>query len=182
MGAASHSDPTRPPVSLRRATPADAEALAEGVIEGLADYPSFAPTGWTPPAFGAEVEHGRALLADPDVWCLVAEAGGEIVGQITVLPATRGPRPVDDATLAHVRNLFVRRDQRGTGLARALDAAAADAARERGFAALRLFVAAGQARARAFYEREGWAPASEPFHDPVPGLAMIEYRRPLTGD
>ena len=58
-----------------------------------------------------------------------------------------------------------------------LDAAAADAARERGFSAMRLFVAAGQSRARAFYERAGWAPVSEPFHDPVPGLAMVEYRR-----
>jgi hypothetical protein len=37
-------------------------------------------------------------------------------------------------------------------------------------------VAAGQARARRFYEREGWLPAGDPFDDPTPGLTMIEYR------
>jgi hypothetical protein len=54
-----------------------------------------------------------------------------------------------------------------------------DAARELGFSELRLFVAEGQARARRFYEREGWRPAGEPFDDPIPGLRMVEYRLPV---
>jgi hypothetical protein len=33
------------------------------------------------------------------------------------------------------------------------------------------------ARARRFYEREGWRPAGDPHDDPVPGLSMVEYRR-----
>ena len=45
---------------------------------------------------------------------------------------------------------------------------------------LRLFVAAGQARARRFYEREGWLPAGDPFDDPTPGIEMIECRCTLT--
>jgi len=163
--------------ALRPAVPADADALARGVIDGLEDYPAFAPEGWTPPAFADEAAHARRTLADPDAWCLVAETGGRIVGQISLVPATSGPRPVADETLAHVRNLFVDRDHRGTGLARVLDAAAGDAARVRGFTTMRLFVAAGQARARAFYERAGWAPVTEPFFDAAPGLAMVEYRR-----
>jgi GNAT superfamily N-acetyltransferase len=111
------------------------------------------------------------------VCCLVAESGGDVVGQITVLPAARAPRPVDDPSLAHISNLFVRRDHWGTPLAADLHRAALEAAAERGFTELRLFVATGQARARRFYEREGWRPAGDPFHDPVPGLEMIEYRR-----
>jgi GNAT superfamily N-acetyltransferase len=166
-----------PEYALRPAASADADALARGVIDGLADYPAFAPDGWTPPRLADEAAHTRRALADPDAWCLVAESGGRIVGQISLVPATSGPRPAADATLAHVRNLFVDRDHRGTGLARVLDAAAGDAARVRGFTTMRLFVAAGQTRARAFYERAGWAPVSEPFFDPVPGLAMVEYRR-----
>ena len=93
-----------------------------------------------------------------------------------MLPAARAPHPVDDPALGHVSNLFVRRDRWGSGLARALHAAAVAAARDRGFTELRLFVAAGQARARRFYEREGWAAAGAPFDDPVPGLTMVEYR------
>jgi GNAT superfamily N-acetyltransferase len=140
------------------------------------DYPSFAPAGWTAPTLEAEIEHLRASLADDRVCCLVAESGGEIVGQITVLPAARAPHPVADPALAHLSNLFVRRDHWGTGLARELHAAAIDNAREQGFRELRLYVAEGQTRARRFYEREGWAARGEPFDDPVPGLRMVEYR------
>ena len=103
-----------------------------------------------------------------------------MIGQITVLPAARAPHPVDDASLAHISNLFVHRDHWGAGLARELHRAALEAAGERGFTELRLFVAAGQGRARRFYEREGWRPAGDPFDDAVPGLTMVEYRYTLT--
>jgi GNAT superfamily N-acetyltransferase len=166
-------------IRFRRATAADAEALARGVVEGVADYPSFAPAGWMPPTFRAEVEHVRVVLADTRAWCTVAETGGEVVGQITVLPASAAPHPVDDPALAHVSDLFVRRDFWGAGVAGELHRIAVDAARERGFARLRLYVAAGQARARRFYEREGWSPAGEAFDDPAPGLPIIEYRLAL---
>ena len=42
-----------------------------------------------------------------------------------------------------------------------------------------LFVAEGQARARRFYEREGWEAVTEPYFDPIPRLSMVEYRRPI---
>ena len=48
-----------------------------------------------------------------------------------------------------------------------------------GFGAVRLFVAEGQARARRFYEREGWRAVTEPYFDAKPGLSMIEYRLAL---
>jgi GNAT superfamily N-acetyltransferase len=163
-------------ILFRRATLADAGPLALGVVDGVEDYPSFAPPGWTAPSFEAEVEHLRQLLGDEDVYCFVAESAGDLVGQITVMPAARAPHPVDDSSLAHVSNLFVHREHWGGGLAGDLHRAALAAAGERGFTELRLFVAAGQARARRFYEREGWLPAGDPFDDPIPGLSMIEYR------
>lgn len=168
------------PVAFRGATPADAERLARSGFEGMEGYRSFAPAGWAPPSIGAEVTHARTLLADPEVWCLVAEADGEVVGQISVLPADRAAHPVDEPGLGHVRNLFVREDHWGTGLASTLHAAAVAEAEARGFRELRLFVAAGQARARRFYEREGWAAAVEPYDEPPLGLPVVEYRRPLT--
>jgi GNAT superfamily N-acetyltransferase len=162
------------PIRLRRATIADAEPLAQGVIEGVEDYPSFAPPGWTGPSFEAELKHLRQGLADPEVCCLVAESEGALLGQITVLPAARSPHPIDDSSLAHISNLFVHRDYWGCGLAADLHRAAVEAAGGCGFTELRLFVAAGQARARRFYEREGWRPVGEPFDDPRTGLTMIE--------
>jgi GNAT superfamily N-acetyltransferase len=166
-------------VALRPATPADAEPLARGMVEGMDVYRSFAPEGWSPPPLEPEVEHTRELLGDDRVWTLVAESGGQVVGQITILPAAIAGRPVDDPQLAHVRNLFVRQDHWGTGLARTLHDAALDEARRRGFTAGRLIVAAGYGRARRFYEREGWAAYGEEVFDPVPGLVILEYRRQL---
>ena len=115
------------------------------------------------------------------MWCLLAETESGLVGQVTILPVALAPHPVDDPALAHFRNLYVDPAMWGTSLARDLHAAAVDAARERGFAAMRLYSAAGQVRARRFYEREGWVLAGEEFHDPVPDLVIVEYRYTLRG-
>jgi GNAT superfamily N-acetyltransferase len=168
-----------PPLPFRAATASDAERLARAVVEELEGYRSFAPEGWAPPPVAIEVAHLRGLLGDERVWCLLAEAEGDVVGQITFLPAARAVHSVGNPRLAHLRNLFVRRDRWGTGLASALHAAGVEEARERGFSHMRLFTPAGQARARRFYEREGWMAVGDAFHDPGPNLALVEYRRAL---
>ena len=86
---------------------------------------------------------------------------------------------VEDATLAHLRQLFVRTAHWGSGLATRLHAAAIDEATARGFATMRLFTPAAQARARRFYEREGWALARPPAFEGHIGLEIAEYRRAL---
>lgn len=157
--------------TLRAAIPGDADRLARAVSDGLEHYRSFAPVGWEPPA--ADDPHDGEML------CLLAEDEAGLAGQVTIQPAAGAARPVGETGLGHLRNLFVRADLWGSGLARDLHAAALDAARERGFTAMRLFCAAGQARARRFYEREGWEVAGEPWHEPALGLDMVEYRRAL---
>jgi GNAT superfamily N-acetyltransferase len=166
-----------PEPTVRRAVPADAPAMAGQMVEGLADYRVFAPAGWRAPAAAEEEAHLRALLPDPAIWSMVAEYGGRLVGQVTLVPAARAAHPVPDPGLAHLRNLFVDREFWGGGLAAALHAAVVAAARERGFTGLRLFVATGQERARRFYAREGWTTVGPPFFDPVPGLELVELRR-----
>ena len=165
--------------SYRSGTVADAEAVARLVIDGFEEYRSFAPDGWSPPPVSDEVELLHELLPDPGVWCLLAEADGDLVGQVTLMAAASHPVGSDDPSLAHLRGLFVRRDFWGSGVASALHAAAVDEARERGFAHMRLFTPAGQGRARRFYEREGWAQAGEELHEPRIGLVIVEYRLPL---
>jgi GNAT superfamily N-acetyltransferase len=164
---------------LRVATAADAERLGRQFAEGVEVYLSFAPPGWALPSASGEAEHLRALLGGDEAWCLLAEEDGRVVGQVTILPAAVAARPVDDPSLAHLRNLIVSESHWGTGLARDLHAAALEAGRERGFSSMRLFTPAAHGRARRFYEREGWEPLGEEFHDPVPDLVLIEYRRPL---
>ena len=88
--------------------------------------------------------------------------------------------PAADPALAHLRNLFVDREHWGSGVAATLLDASAAEARERGFSTMRLFTPAGQARARRFYEREGWSAVGEEFDVPALGLPLVEYRYALS--
>ena len=94
--------------------------------------------------------------------------------------AAQSRRPTDEEGLAHLQNLFVIRDHWGTGLATALLDAAVEIAGERGYQRVRLFTPVAQARARRFYEREGWTETGETFEDSALPFPMIEYRFELT--
>jgi GNAT superfamily N-acetyltransferase len=165
--------------AFRRAVAGDAPSMSDVSAEGFDTYRSFAPAGWSPPSFQAETELLRGLLADDSTWYLLAEADGVVVGLVGFIPAARAHRAVEDATLAHFRQLFVRPAHWGRGVAARLHAAAIDEAAARGFAAMRLFTPAGQARARRFYEREGWTLSGEPAFDERIGFEVAEYRYAL---
>ena len=74
----------------------------------------------------------------------VATVDGAVTGFVMV---------VDD----EVEQVYVSADHRGTGVADALMAEAERRVRENGHRKAWLAVVAGNARARAFYERAGWA-------------------------
>jgi hypothetical protein len=80
-------------VRLRAATAADAEPVARLVIDGFASYRSFAPPGWEPPPVAGEMEIVQRLLGDEGVWCRLAEADDEVVGQVTFMAAARSAVP-----------------------------------------------------------------------------------------
>lgn len=163
---------------LRPATPADAGVLARSLIDGLSRYREFAPEGWEPPTVEFELGLIGPILADADSWARIAETRtGELAGQACFLPAAKAREPVDDPALAHLRTLFIEPPFWGAGLALRLHDAALDAARERGYTAIRLFTAEGQARARRFYEREGWEHTGT--GPPIGALTFAEYRRAL---
>jgi GNAT superfamily N-acetyltransferase len=166
--------------AFRAATPADAQRILAVTFEGFETYRAFAPEGWTPPSAAAELERLVTLLGEDHVWYRVAEHDGELVGHVGFIAAARMEwATVDDPGLAHFRQLFVTRAHWGTGLATRLHAAALDEARVRGFTAMRLFTPAAQARARRFYEREGWTLARPPAFEERIGLDIAEYRYAL---
>jgi GNAT superfamily N-acetyltransferase len=166
--------------SLRTATPDDAEDIAATVTEGFDSYRAFAPAGWDPPDFDRRPDRLRERLASDDVWCVVAEEDGAMVGHVSFVPARSHPRASEDPAMAHVWQLFVRPRWWGTGLAADLMAEAVREAGARGFTSMRLFTPAAQARARRFYEREGWTPAAAPFDDLDFGMPLVEYRRAIS--
>lgn len=163
--------------AFRPLTHEDIDQLAAFVAEGFAGYRSFSPADWTPPAAAAQVDVLQRWMTDPDFWGELAAAGPNLRGHAAVIRADRSPRASDEPAVAHLGHLFVAPADWGTGLAQALLASAMHAA-GRGFEAMRLFVAVGQARARRFYAREGFGAIGEPF-DPGLGLPVLEYRRPL---
>jgi GNAT superfamily N-acetyltransferase len=163
---------------LRSAGEDDAVAVVDLVAEGFEGYREFGPPGWVPPdeRSAEQTEKVRAFLADPRSFGLLAEDdGGRAVGVVlwTIAP--------DEPGCAHLRHLFIRSSHWGTGLAVELHKRAMDAARERGWRRMRLFTPAQQARARRFYEREGWTLSREPFEMEGLGLVAVEYRRELSG-
>lgn len=122
--------------SIRRATPADAAALAHLHAGGFADAWSAASLGElmaAPGTFGLVAEDGM----DPCGFVLARAAGGE----------------------AEILTLAVRPEMRGRGLGRALVRAAAEAAAELGAKALFLEVAVDNEDALGLYAALGFTEA-----------------------
>jgi GNAT superfamily N-acetyltransferase len=174
-------DPPRPRWTLRTASARDAEQIALVLEEGFESYRSFAPAGWEPPAGNYDLAALRKRLAQPDVWCVLAEVDHAAAGHVSLLPAAKHSRwPSSDAGLVQLWHLFLSTGWWGSGLAAELHAEAVREAGERGYTAMRLFTPVAQGRARRFYEREGWTPAGEPLDAPGFGMPLLELRRPIS--
>jgi GNAT superfamily N-acetyltransferase len=171
-----------PALATRRATLDDVPVLTETQRQGFAGYATFLPAGWTPPASETEAQGIRDRLEQPGAWCVIAQAGAEIAGHTGFLPAResdemRTPIP----GLAHLWALFVREPWWGSGVAHELHGLALAEALARGYRSMRLFTPAGQARARRFYEREGWTTDGVERWEPMLAFDLVEYRRGLPG-
>jgi GNAT superfamily N-acetyltransferase len=78
----------------------------------------------------------------------------------------------------HFQRLFVAPRAWGSGLARELMTLAKQRMERDDFLVARLFTPAAQARARRFYEREGWT-GGEAWDDPEFGMPIVRYTREL---
>lgn len=113
--------------------------LADGVLDAL--NVEDRATMWT------------RLLAEDDVTVLVAEREGALAGF-----ASAGASRDDDAAhgTGEIAAIYLAESDAGTGLGRALFVRIQDELRRRGFTRATLWVLEANARARRFYEREGW--------------------------
>ena len=159
--------------ALRPARPEDAAAMSETLQIGFDGYGAFAPPGWIPPDARSEgeVARVRARLLEPTTWAMIAEDGRLTAGHAGYVPQPGAPGS------AHLWQLFVRPPWWGTGVATALLEAAVGAAAAEGYRRMRLFTPRDQARARAFYEREGFAASGWEAFEAAIGLVLVEYAR-----
>ena len=163
--------------TVRPAAPGDAAAMAETVRIGFDGYRAFGGPGWLPPDALApdEIARLRVRLELPGTWAVVAEEDGRAAGHAGFFPQP------GVAGSAHLWQLFVRPPWWGSGLAADLLDRAVEAARAEGYARMRLFTPRDQARARAFYEREGFAWTGwEAYEEPL-RLVLVEYARDPLG-
>ncbi|MCA1657468.1 MAG: GNAT family N-acetyltransferase [Actinobacteria bacterium] len=170
---------------IRPATPEDAEVIAAvHVASWRATYRGiFADEVLDGPDLAANRLRLWQRLLGPDrpdrSATVVAErADGVIVG----FAFTTASRDDDsDAGTAELNSIYARPDAWGTGAGRELMTAALGGLRDAGFAAVTLWVLDGNARARRFYERAGFAPDGASKTEPYAGTTITEvrYRRPL---
>ena len=107
-----------------------------------------------------------ALPGYYDVLLVARDGAGALIGSVAV-------RPLPDGT-GELRRFYVRPPARGTGLGRALAAAAVARARELGYALLRLDTLPRMKTARRIYASLGFVPC-EPYSDnPIPGVLFFE--------
>ena len=161
---------------LRPADPSDCPQIIAVTKAGFETYRSFAPDGWEPPADMTD-DSLAARLAGDHAYGVVAVENGDIVG-FGAFEHARDPHPDGELVdgLAHVWAVFVAPSHWGTGTAAAVLGALHDEIRARGYTEARLFSAAGQARARRFYAREGWQERGAPIPVPALGLDVVEMR------
>jgi GNAT superfamily N-acetyltransferase len=157
------------PPTLRRAEPADLDALAACQTECWRE--TF--TGLVPPEHLDDPayervrrdEWARRLAAGLDVWLAVDD--GQVIGFAGAGPS-RDPNP---ATPLELYQLYLRAFAHGRGLAdRLLDAAIGDAAAS-------LWVWEGNARARAYYAKHGFAPDGVAKADGPTAAPMVRLLR-----
>jgi GNAT superfamily N-acetyltransferase len=168
-----------PPV-IRPAAVGDASAMVDLVNRCFEEYRDFAPGGWNPPTGGGAVERVEAGLARDGSGGTVAETDGAHAGHAMWIPAVASAHyDCDDPATAYLSQLFLIPAHRGTGLATELLARAVDGARSLGYREMRLLTPAGQARARAFYAREGWSELGDWGVHPELRLPLVECGRRL---
>ena len=104
---------------------------------------------------------------------MIAEEDGLVAGHVGFFPqpGVQGG--------AHLWQLFLRPPWWGTGLASELLGHAVDAAIAQGYRRMRCYTPRDQARARAFYEREGFSHTGWEALEQQLGLVLVEYAREL---
>jgi ribosomal protein S18 acetylase RimI-like enzyme len=146
------------PITVRRARPSDAEALAAFAARTFAETYSDQNS---PENMALHLERTYsgskqlATIADPAVDVLVAEDAGALAGYAQ-LRTGEAPTCVTSPASIELWRFYVDRPWHGRGVAQLLMAAVAEAARARTARSVWLSVWSRNDRAKAFYSRSGF--------------------------
>ena len=144
------------PVAVRRATKADAPAVAEFAMKLVEQHIAYDPVRFSPIATlkGATWFYGTQTEAE-NAGVLVAEREGRLIGFVYV-----GYEEISYQDLATrsvwVHDIYIEPDERHGGAGQALMDAAVQFGKERGATKLLLWTAESNVEARRFFERSGF--------------------------
>ena len=176
-------DDSTPESALRRATGADATAIAHLHIASW----QAAYRGMLSDAFldsqnpVARAQTWEQRLAAPEITVLLDEGPAGLLGFCACGPTHDGD--ADPSSVWEIYNLHVTPARRGGGIGSRLFAAAVTLGRERRAHDLTLWVVDRNVEARRFYEHKGMTPdGAHQVHSVGPGAALAEvrYRLQLT--
>jgi GNAT superfamily N-acetyltransferase len=133
-------------IEVRRAQPADADAIGRLVHDFNTEFNEFTPGPQ------AVAERVRDLIAASDITVLLAGTGPHGVAVLRFRPSLWKA-----ALECYLEELYVVPDRRGQGIGRALMDAAIDVARHEGAADMSLGTGEDDVAARALYESLGFS-------------------------
>ena len=167
-------------IELRRVSRADLPDLLRVVEAGILGYREWAPD-WTPLPPSPETRARLSALWDDEAkaWGLLAYAGSEPVGVVSLAVSTAADARVPDEGTIYLWQMFVAPAWQGRGLAGALLDRLVEEARRRGYRRIVLWTPTGAAQARRFYEREGFELTGEEDENSSFGLPLVQYGRDL---
>ncbi|MFF9909847.1 GNAT family N-acetyltransferase [Streptomyces sp. NPDC013457] len=170
-------------MSIRAALPADAAAIAAAHVRSWqAAYRDLLPHPYLDGLDVAEraaVWSARLAAPAPAPVLVATEAGGRVVGFCCF--RAWPDDDLDAATTGEIAALYALPEVWGSGVGRGLLAASEEALAADGFREAALWVLAGNARGRRFYEAAGWRPDGTVVQDTTAGRTLDElrYRRRL---
>jgi GNAT superfamily N-acetyltransferase len=164
-------------VHVRDATIDDAESLAIVHVRGW----QWGYRGMLPSAYLAglsverRAEQWRSWLLDPGRTCTWV-AGTEELALAGFVAAGPSRDPGAGAETGEIYAIYLEEAAAGSGAGRALLERGIDGLREAGFARATLWVLRDNARARRFYEKEGWTADGATHSEPREDFEMNEVR------
>jgi GNAT superfamily N-acetyltransferase len=164
---------------VRAGTRHDLGMMADNLEQGFGSYRTWADSRWEPPTRTEMLLGMMQRFTMDGSWAAVAfTADGRPAGHGAARPET-GEDGQPREGFARLTHLFVRRDFWGSGVADVLHDHILAGMTERGFVSACLWTPAGQARARAFYDRHGWQESGEVDLENDLQLELLEYLRQL---
>src|SRR5919197_445197 len=133
-------------IELQRVRGADQPRVIEFVLQGIDSYRDWAPH-WRPVPPSPETRERLNGLHDDDerAWGLMAVAGEDVVGLVSLSVTTGADARVPDPGTVYLWQMFVHPDWQGSGLAGALLDRLLEEARRRGYERVVLWTPAGAA-------------------------------------